>query len=92
MRRFLCLTVCLLLACSASGQVPPSSGEISAYTGLLAAAAHGSAAEVEALIAKGEKADGRDAYGRTPLHVAAYGRRHEVMRALVAAGANPNAL
>ena len=34
----------------------------------------------------------RDGYGRTPLHVAAYGRHHDAMRALVAAGANPNAL
>lgn len=91
--RFLSLTVGFFLASSASGQVPPSSGEIAAYTGLLAAAAaHGSAAEVKSLIAKGEKADRRDAYGRTPLHVAAYGRHHEAMRALVAAGANPNAL
>lgn len=30
--------------------------------------------------------------GRTPLHVAAYGGQHEAMRALVAVGANPNAL
>ena len=36
--------------------------------------------------------DARDGYGRTPLHVAAYGRHHEAMRALVAAGAAPNAL
>ena len=90
--RFFSLTVGLLLTCSASGQVPPSPGEISAYTGLLAAAAHGNAAEIKALIAKGAKAEVRDAYRRTPLHVAAYGRRHEAMRALVAAGADPNAL
>ncbi len=34
----------------------------------------------------------RDAYGRTPLHVAAHGGKHDAMRALVKAGANPNAL
>lgn len=73
-------------------QVPPSSSEISRYTGLLAAAARGDSAQIKALIAKGEKPNARDAYGRTPLHVAAYSGHHEAMRVLVAAGANPNAL
>jgi hypothetical protein len=73
-------------------QVPPSSSEISRYTGLLAAAARGDSAQIKALIAKGEKPNVRDTYGRTPLHVAAYGGHHEAMRVLVTAGANPNAL
>jgi len=73
-------------------QVPPSSSEVSGYTGLLAAAAHGDSAQIKALIAKGEKPNVRDAYGRTPLHVATYGGHHEAMRVLVTAGANPNAL
>ena len=34
----------------------------------------------------------RDGHGRTPLHVAAFRAQHEAMRALVAAGADPNAL
>jgi len=55
-------------------------------------AARGDAAQIKALIAKGESPGVRDAYGRTPLHVAAYGGHHEAMRALVAAGADPNAL
>ena len=33
----------------------------------------------------------RDAYRRTPLHVAAYLKQHDAMRALAGAGANPNA-
>ena len=33
-----------------------------------------------------------DGHGRTPLHVAAYAGRREAMRALVNAGADPNAL
>ena len=73
-------------------QVPPSAGERAAYKGLFAAAAQGDAAQIKALVAKGAKVDAKDGYGRTPLHVAAYGAKHDAMRALVAAGANPNAL
>jgi ankyrin repeat protein len=73
-------------------QVPPSSSEKSGYTGLLAAAAHGDSAQIKALIAKGEKSNVRDAYGRTPLNIATYGGHHEAMRVLVTAGANQNAL
>jgi ankyrin repeat protein len=58
----------------------------------LAAAARGDVAQIKVFIAQGEKTDVRDAYGRTPLHVAAYDGHHEAMRVLVAAGADPNAL
>ena len=54
--------------------------------------AQGDAARIKALVAGGQKPDGRDGHGRTPLHVAAYGGQHEAMQALVAAGADPNAL
>jgi uncharacterized protein len=73
-------------------QVPPSSEEILKYTGLFEAAARGDVAQIQALLAKGEKPGARDTYGRTPLHVATYGGHHEAMRALVAAGIDPNAL
>jgi ankyrin repeat protein len=73
-------------------QVPPRADEVSAYSGLLAAAARGDSAIIEMLVKEGAKPDVHDNYGRTPLHVAAYGRNHRAMRALVAAGANPNAL
>ncbi len=73
-------------------QVAPSAQEQARYEGLLAAAARGDAAEIRKLVAAGAKVDARDGYGRTPLHVAAYGGKHEAMRTLVAAGANPNAL
>jgi ankyrin repeat protein len=76
----------------ASAQVPPSPAEQSGYTGLLGAAGRGDAAEIKTLTAGGANPDVRDAYQRTPLHVAAFNRHHEAMRALVAAGANPNAL
>lgn len=77
---------------AAQAQVPPSAGEISRYTGLLDAAARGDAAAIARLTARGDSPAVRDAHGRTPLHVAAYGGHHEAMRALVAAGADPNAL
>jgi len=85
----------LLAACWCSlslAQVPPSASEKAAYQGLFAAAAQGDAAQIKALVAKGAKLDAKDGHGRTPLHVAAFGAKHEAMRALVAAGANPNAL
>ena len=85
----------LLVVCSAyaaHAQTPPSSVESAAYRGLLAAASRGDTTQIAALIAKAETPDVRDAHGRTPLHVAAYGGHHEAMRALVAAGAHPNAL
>ena len=88
-------TALLLLtawAATAAAQTPPSEAERAAYTGLLAAAARGDAAGMQALIAGGQKPDARDGHGRTPLHVAAYGRHHDAMRALVRAGADPNAL
>ena len=86
--------VLLLAACSVAAQVPPSAGERARYTGLHAAAARGDAAEIKRILggAQAVLVDARDGYGRTPLHVAAYGKHHDAMRALVAAGANPNAL
>jgi ankyrin repeat protein len=84
----------LLLCCSLAVQAqrPPTHQEKPRYTGLLAAAARGDTAQIKALIAKGARPDVRDGYDRTPLHIAAYGKRHEAMRALVAGGADPNAL
>jgi uncharacterized protein len=84
--------VAALLAVSAHAQVTPSREEIQAYTGLFAAAARGDGKQITALIAAGARPDVRDAHGRTPLHVATYGRHTDAMRALVAAGADPNAL
>ena len=87
-----CLALALVaIACAAQAQVPPTEAELRAYTGLHAAAAKGDAAEI-ARIATRANVDARDSYRRTPLHVAAYRARHEAMRALVKAGADPNAL
>ena len=76
----------------ARAQVPPSSTELGRYTGLLAAAAGGDGDALRAQLKSGADPDVRDGYGRTPLHVAVYAGRHEVMGLLVAAGGDPNAL
>jgi len=84
--------IALAVSAGAPAQIAPSAAEISAYTGLFAAAALGNSASIKAVLAKGQDPDIRDPYRRTPLHVAAYGRHHDAMRALVAGGADPNAL
>lgn len=77
---------------TALAQVSPTAAELTAYTGLHRAAAHGDAASIKRLLTSGEKPDARDSYRRTPLHVAAFGKHHEALRVLVAGGADPNAL
>lgn len=76
----------------AGAQVPPTASEIRQYAGLHAAAAKGDLGEIAAALARNAQVDGRDAYQRTPLHVAAYLGRHDAMRALAKAGADVNAL
>ncbi len=84
----------LLLAAGtpAHAQVAPSPSELAAYRGLFAAAARGDATDVAGLVAAGDRTGVRDRHGRTPLHVAAFAGRIDAMRALVKAGADPNAL
>ncbi len=83
----------LMLAGSlAHAQVPPTASEISQYAGLHQAAANGDINEIAAALAKDQNPDPRDAYQRTPLHVAAYLGRHDAMRALARARADVNAL
>jgi ankyrin repeat protein len=69
--------VALSLSPVALAQRAPSAQERAGYTGQFAAAA---------------RVDARDGQGRTPLHVAAFGGHVAAMRALVQAGADPNAL
>jgi ankyrin repeat protein len=95
LRRMRISTLFALLFASAfpaSAQVPPSAAERDAYQGLFRAAARGDATEIARLAAAGSAVGARDGYARTPLHVAAYFRQREAMRALVKAGADPNAL
>jgi hypothetical protein len=90
-RFFTALALGVLAWKSALAQVPPSEGEIQRYTGLHRAAASGDAGAIQSGNVRGN-VRARDAHGRTPLHVAAFRAQHAAMRALVAAGADPNAL
>jgi ankyrin repeat protein len=92
MRAPLLFPLLLAWTLSAGAQVPPSAIERAQYTGLFAAATYGDVAAIARLAPNGAGVDVRDTHGRTPLHVAAYAGQREAMRALVDAGADPNAL
>jgi ankyrin repeat protein len=80
-----------VLSGGAAAQVAPTSSEIAQYTGLLAVAARGDAAEIKRLAAGGADVNVRDGYGRTPLHVATYLKNRDAITALIQAGADINA-
>ena len=90
----LCVTLFLTTSTliPAHAQLPPTPAERAAYRGVFAAAVTGDPRALAGIAAKDAGIDARDGYGRTALIVAAYSGQHEVMRALVKAGANPNAL
>jgi len=92
MRRLCCAMLFTMLALGARAQEPPSANERARYDGLFAAAQACDVAAVDRALRNGAHVDARDGYERTALHVAAYARCPAVMRALVAAGADPNAL
>ena len=73
---------------ASQAQVAPSAAEVAGYRGLHAAAHHGDLAQLESLLAARVDVNARDAYGRTPLHVATFARQREAIRQLVKAGAN----
>lgn len=88
----LLLLLLSIIQSSAIAQVPPSAADLAAYDGILAAAAAGDVAAVRTALETDANVDTRDGYGRTALHIAAYGGRHDIMRELVRAGADANAL
>jgi ankyrin repeat protein len=91
-RAFLAIVPFLAFALLASAQNAPTRQEIAVYAGLHEAAAKGDVAEIERLIAAGEKPNIQDAKSRTPLHVAVYLKQHAAAQALLRLRANPNAL
>ena len=60
------------LCLPAQAQNAPTRAELEVYAGLHEAAAKGDVAEIEKLIAEGEKPNIQDSKSRTPLHVAAF--------------------
>jgi len=91
MMRGFCAVLCLSSAIAAA-QVPPTAAERARYDDVFAAADRGDLPALARALRAGARVDARDGYQRTPLHVAAYAGRSDAMRALVAAGADPNAL
>jgi ankyrin repeat protein len=88
-----CLAAATLLCATvpSTAQQAPTDREIAVYAGLHAAAANGDVAEIEQLIAEGEKPNIQDSNSRTPLLVAAYRKHYAAVQALLKHGANPNA-
>ena len=78
----------VVLAAPARAQVAPDASEIARYTGLHIAAHRGDVAAIDKLIASKADVNARDGYGRTPLHVAAFAKQRDAIRALAKAGAN----
>jgi ankyrin repeat protein len=82
-----------IFALPAAAQVPPSPSEVAAYSGLHAAAHRGDVTELEKLARQSPDAiNTRDAYGRTPLHVATFARKTDAIKALIKLGADHAAL
>jgi ankyrin repeat protein len=73
-------------------QVAPTAAETAAYRGLHAAAARGDMATITQLLSAKADINQRDAYGRTPLHVATFAKQRAAVRALIQAGADTGAL
>ena len=69
-------------------QIAPSAAEIAQYTGLHAAAHRGDVAQIQRLGTTAAAVNATDSYGRTPLHVAAFAKQRDAIRALVKAGAD----
>jgi ankyrin repeat protein len=82
------LMASVFTATAGFAQVPPRAAELEAYSGLHLAAALGDAMEVTRLITAGADINSRDGYERTPLHVATYFRRHDVITVLAKSGAD----
>ncbi len=82
----------LMAGWPAAAQVGPSASEAAQYKGLHAAAHHGDLAKLDKLVAAKADSSARDGNGRTPVHVAAFARQREAIRALAQAGANLNLL
>ena len=82
----LCAMFVFLSPVAVQAQVAPNASEVFRYSGLLAAAQRGDLAEIKKLIAARTDVNGRDGFGRTPIHVATFARHRDIVRELVQAG------
>ncbi len=96
LRLALALAAGAVLAGDGHAQTPPSASDVAAYTGLLAAAAHGDVSQVRYSPFAGtaswaNELEARDGNGRTPLLVAAHRGDRAFVEALARKGADMNA-
>ena len=81
-----------LAATPVRAQVLPSPAEVAQFGALHAAAHRGDLSRLASALAGGAAVNGRDARGRTALHVATFARQREAIRKLAQAGADLGAL
>ncbi len=79
-------------AAPVAAQVGPTAVEAARYADALAAAHRGDVPALERLAGRPGALAARDANGRTPVHVAAFARQREALKALARLGADLNAL
>lgn len=77
---------------SVLAQTPPSANEIAGYDGLHAAAHDNDTAAIQKALAIRADLESRDKFGRTPVLVAAHASAYDAVRALVASGADIQAM
>ncbi|MGL5113786.1 MAG: ankyrin repeat domain-containing protein [Beijerinckiaceae bacterium] len=90
--RLAIVLLAMLAAVPAMAQVPPTTAERAAYTGLFGVVATGWHNEIRQLLVNGLDPNARDGHGRTPYLVAAHNADAMAMEILIKGGADPRAM